>query len=336
MTISDEIQKLQTNLTNSYSACKEKGATLPASQNFDNLSNTISSISFGDFYATVNITTNVGASVTFNGETKEAAVSPVSFNAYFSGTYLVSVEFEGEIKTSTINITKQETVNLNIGFGLVYCDYIYGDGSAYIPTDFVIPNAKCKFECKNNFQTNSSVYSIFGSGTYNGNLGTGNGYGYWFGKLWDASDRFLGLKIADAYFFNTNNSSTAMATAKNFNVYRLEKSLDSNWNDYAGTQLPFGAFLQNNEDYPLDIWGSSDCSNENITDYPIYFLAFNQSGTPKFKSKCSLSYCKFFDENDNLIANFVAAKNGDVLGLFNEVSGTFYEGAGGTLYEGTF
>lgn len=47
MTISNEIQKLQTNLTNSYSACEEKGATLPDKKNFDNLPATISTITGG-------------------------------------------------------------------------------------------------------------------------------------------------------------------------------------------------------------------------------------------------------------------------------------------------
>lgn len=45
MSISNEIQKLQTNLTNSYEACNDKGATMPASQNFDNLADCIDSIS---------------------------------------------------------------------------------------------------------------------------------------------------------------------------------------------------------------------------------------------------------------------------------------------------
>lgn len=47
MTVASEIQKLQTNLSDSYSACEEKGATLPEQQNFDNLPATISSISGG-------------------------------------------------------------------------------------------------------------------------------------------------------------------------------------------------------------------------------------------------------------------------------------------------
>ena len=44
MTIASEILKLNTNLQNSYTAISSKGGTLPAHQNFDNLSTAISSI----------------------------------------------------------------------------------------------------------------------------------------------------------------------------------------------------------------------------------------------------------------------------------------------------
>lgn len=47
MTIESEITKLNTNLTNSYTACQNKGATMPANQNFDNLATCISSIPTG-------------------------------------------------------------------------------------------------------------------------------------------------------------------------------------------------------------------------------------------------------------------------------------------------
>lgn len=47
MTIASEITKLNTNLTNSYTACNNKGATMPANRNFDNLATCISSITTG-------------------------------------------------------------------------------------------------------------------------------------------------------------------------------------------------------------------------------------------------------------------------------------------------
>lgn len=47
MTIASEITKLQNNLQDSYTACRGKGATMPANQNFDNLADTIDSITGG-------------------------------------------------------------------------------------------------------------------------------------------------------------------------------------------------------------------------------------------------------------------------------------------------
>lgn len=47
MTIQSEITKLETNLAAAYTAANEKGATLPASENFDNLATCIASIPSG-------------------------------------------------------------------------------------------------------------------------------------------------------------------------------------------------------------------------------------------------------------------------------------------------
>lgn len=47
MSVATEISKLQTNLMNAYSTIEEKGATLPANQNFDNLATAIDSIPSG-------------------------------------------------------------------------------------------------------------------------------------------------------------------------------------------------------------------------------------------------------------------------------------------------
>lgn len=47
MTISSELQTLQTNLQNSYTSAANKGATIPSVQSFGNLSATIDSIAGG-------------------------------------------------------------------------------------------------------------------------------------------------------------------------------------------------------------------------------------------------------------------------------------------------
>lgn len=44
MSVDSEITKLQTNLTNSYTAVSNKAGTLPQHKNFDNLSTAISTI----------------------------------------------------------------------------------------------------------------------------------------------------------------------------------------------------------------------------------------------------------------------------------------------------
>lgn len=47
MTIANELQLLQTNLTASYTACNDKGATMPVNQNFSNLASCIDTIPTG-------------------------------------------------------------------------------------------------------------------------------------------------------------------------------------------------------------------------------------------------------------------------------------------------
>lgn len=59
MTISSELTKLNTNLTNSYTAVSGKGGTIPQTQNFDNLADAISSIPSGTTpTGTLSITAN--------------------------------------------------------------------------------------------------------------------------------------------------------------------------------------------------------------------------------------------------------------------------------------
>lgn len=47
MTVNSEITKLQTNLTNAYTAVSNKQGSLPQDQNFDNLSAAIATITSG-------------------------------------------------------------------------------------------------------------------------------------------------------------------------------------------------------------------------------------------------------------------------------------------------
>lgn len=89
MTIASEITKLQTNLANAYSKCNDKGATIPASQNFDNLANCIDTIQSG------------GGSTKYFGCTAETFLGVVDANgvlqAPFSSNYFDNIVFTGVI-----------------------------------------------------------------------------------------------------------------------------------------------------------------------------------------------------------------------------------------------
>lgn len=85
MTIASEITKLNTNLTNSYTACQNKGATMPTDQNFDNLATCISSISTGGGGSTL-ITKTITQNGTYNASSDNAdGYSQVTVNVPSSG-----------------------------------------------------------------------------------------------------------------------------------------------------------------------------------------------------------------------------------------------------------
>lgn len=85
MTIASEITKLNTNLTNSYTACQGKGATMPANQNFDNLATCIGSIQTGS--TPTLITKNITANGTYNASSDDAdGYSSVTVNVSGGGS----------------------------------------------------------------------------------------------------------------------------------------------------------------------------------------------------------------------------------------------------------
>ena len=63
MTIASEIQRIQTNIANAYDVLEAKGATMPATENTDNLVTTIDTISSGGG-DTITATNNTGSAIT--------------------------------------------------------------------------------------------------------------------------------------------------------------------------------------------------------------------------------------------------------------------------------
>ena len=86
MTIASEITKLNTNLTNAYTAVSNKGGTLPATQNLTNLATAISSIPSGGS-APILITKNITQNGTYNASSDNAdGYSSVTVNVSGGGS----------------------------------------------------------------------------------------------------------------------------------------------------------------------------------------------------------------------------------------------------------
>jgi len=80
MSISDEIEKLQDNLEDSYTAVENKGGTLPSNQCFDNLAEAIETIETGGAIETLNVTPTTSAQ-TINPPTGTDGYAPVNVSA---------------------------------------------------------------------------------------------------------------------------------------------------------------------------------------------------------------------------------------------------------------
>ena len=99
MTIASEIQKLQTNLTNSYTKCSNKGATMPASENFDNLAGCIDTITTMNG-TTLSITPTTSAQ-SFTPESPYNAFTNVSVSAV---TYTIDPNITANNIKAGVNI----------------------------------------------------------------------------------------------------------------------------------------------------------------------------------------------------------------------------------------
>lgn len=89
--ISDTISSIQTNLENAYDELEDKGATIPANKNIQNLANAIASIQSGgggENFAKYHI------EQTIDGDTSTLAIT--DYVAQASDNYLVGVIVEGD------------------------------------------------------------------------------------------------------------------------------------------------------------------------------------------------------------------------------------------------
>lgn len=116
MTIANELQLLQTNLTASYSSCNNKGATMPVNQNFSNLASCIDTIPTGggspDLFG-----------ILFKGEIDANGVYTLPYDLTYTG----NVSFNGVKSLNTFSSAS----------GGAFASYLYHQASQ-------VPRLKCK------------------------------------------------------------------------------------------------------------------------------------------------------------------------------------------------
>ena len=108
MTIANELQLLQTNLTASYTACNDKGATMPVNQNFSNLASCIDTIPTGggspDLFG-----------ILFKGEIDANGVYTLPYDLTYTG----NISFDGVKSLKTYSATS----------GGAFANYLYHEAN---------------------------------------------------------------------------------------------------------------------------------------------------------------------------------------------------------------
>ena len=120
MTVASEISKLGSNLTNAYTAISNKGGTLPASQNYDNLATSINSIesvnsaNFIDVFLSSNSEVNGVITLTYNNNSEIITKSSKILNIPV-GTTLTFTWTENTRSISSFNyyFNNMDSVNYN-------------------------------------------------------------------------------------------------------------------------------------------------------------------------------------------------------------------------------
>lgn len=148
MTIASEITKLNTNLTNSYTAVSGKGGTLPQAQNFDNLATAVSSIT------------------ELKGETRSVSLTSSAGNTFTplsgkNGITSITVTPNNEARTVTPT-TSSQSLTVNSGYS----------GNGTITVNAVTSSIDANITAEN-IKKDVSILGV--TGTYEGSGSSGIG-----------------------------------------------------------------------------------------------------------------------------------------------------------------
>lgn len=110
MSINSEIQRIKTNIASIYTSADNMGAFLPQTQNADNLSSTIASISGGNYYVPVPFSINSGtvniniSNYVFDPRIKEMSIEKLFSYIFLDNSTITSADFSKLEKISAAQI----------------------------------------------------------------------------------------------------------------------------------------------------------------------------------------------------------------------------------------
>ena len=120
MTIASEITRIQTNIADAYTACSNKGATMPASRVSDNLATCIASIPTGG-YSGLQVITIIYPYNTFADELDTFTFGGTTYTAsdFISAEDMNSVNFYYIATPITANTATSWSLTLKQGSGVI-------------------------------------------------------------------------------------------------------------------------------------------------------------------------------------------------------------------------
>ena len=225
-------------------------------------------------------------------------------------------ETTGQLKIP--NITDDVIIsNLNELYGYTVLEYITSDGNQYIDTG-VLGRAGLKSDITLSFNnlvgTNADDFGILGARRYTETTTSNNNTHY--------------ERIYLLHYYNGFAHGYGM-------YYNSLIRLSNNKKYTTHTELNIGEQFVNVDGNNITNTTYTDTHDIGLT---LYLFAINQDGSPYYKSSINLFHCKIYDENDNLIRDFLPVmRNSDgELGLYDIVNNVFYANQGtGAFTTGT-
>lgn len=335
MAIADKLTKLATDITNAYEAVDDKGGTIPANKNTDNLENAIRSIETGITPTGTKQITQNGivdvtnyASANVNVSTPSPTLQSKSVTITENGTQTITPDsgYDGldEVEVTTNvsggDITHEEYLeDVELARSILEdftpyteLEYVKSTGTQYFNTGYY-PNQNTKLVLKmktEGLTSGATAFNAFGT------AGTNSRFGWW--TYFSGSSYFR-------YGIEGNGRDSKISVARTFENDEFIVTLDRN-----------SAIIET----PNQTYTYSVTPTNNFTlDLPLILgghIWNNGNSTGNFECIYKLYSCQIY-ENDVLIKDYIPAINkmDERVCLYDKISGNFlYNSGTGSMIAG--